>query len=67
MLTTASMVQMGKVYGNLMVDVQMTNEKLVDRAIRIVQKATDCDKETAEKHLKPHNLLKSLSLVFLLL
>lgn len=52
MLTTASMVQMGKVYGNLMVDVQMTNEKLVDRAIRIVQKATDCDKETAEKALK---------------
>ncbi len=52
MLTTASMVQMGKVYGNLMVDVQMTNEKLVDRAIRIVQKATDCDKKTAEKALK---------------
>lgn len=52
MLTTASMVQMGKVYGNLMVDVQMTNEKLVDRAIRIVVKATGASNEEAEKALK---------------
>ncbi len=51
MLSTASMVGVGKVYGNLMVDVQLTNEKLVDRAKRIVMEATDCDYETAEKKL----------------
>lgn len=48
MLSTASMVGLGKVYGNLMVDVRPTNIKLVDRAIRIVQEATGCDRETAE-------------------
>lgn len=52
MLTTASMVQIGKVFGNLMVDVQMTNAKLVDRAVRIIQKATNCSPEKATKALK---------------
>lgn len=40
MISTAAMVRLGKVYGNLMVDVQPTNEKLVDRAVRIVAEAT---------------------------
>ena len=39
MLTTLTMVQLGKVYGNLMVDMRPTNQKLQDRAVRIVQKA----------------------------
>ena len=43
MLTTLTMVQLGKVYGNLMVDMRATNQKLQDRAIRIVQKALDLD------------------------
>lgn len=51
MLSTASMVGIGKVYGNLMVDVQLTNEKLVERAKRIVMEATSCDYVTAEKYL----------------
>ncbi|WP_440714032.1 N-acetylmuramic acid 6-phosphate etherase [Gordonia sp. FQ] len=42
MISTASMVQVGKVYGNLMVDVMPTNEKLVARAQRIVAEATGC-------------------------
>ncbi len=41
MLTTLTMVQLGKVYGNLMVDMRPTNQKLQDRAVRIVQKALD--------------------------
>jgi N-acetylmuramic acid 6-phosphate etherase len=41
MLTTGTMVKLGKTYGNLMVDVQATNDKLRDRAIRIVAAATD--------------------------
>ncbi|SHO55245.1 N-acetylmuramic acid 6-phosphate etherase [Vibrio quintilis] len=51
MLTTASMIRLGKSYQNLMVDVQATNKKLEARAIRIVMQATDCDKPTAEKLL----------------
>ena len=51
MLSTASMVQIGKAYTNLMVDVQMTNFKLVDRAIRIVQIATGASTEEVKKAL----------------
>ncbi|MFC9894671.1 N-acetylmuramic acid 6-phosphate etherase [Nocardia sp. NPDC127579] len=47
MLTTATMVQDGKVYGNLMVDLHPTNAKLVDRARRIVAEATGVDLPTA--------------------
>ena len=46
MLSTATMVRLGKVYGNLMVDVRATNAKLVDRAQRIVAEATGADLET---------------------
>ncbi|EKO3486524.1 N-acetylmuramic acid 6-phosphate etherase [Vibrio fluvialis] len=48
MLTTASMIRLGKSYQNLMVDVKATNKKLVARAVRIVMQATDCDRYTAE-------------------
>lgn len=51
MLTTASMILMGKCYQNLMVDVQASNEKLKARAIRIVMQATDCSREMAENVL----------------
>ncbi|MEC3952578.1 N-acetylmuramic acid 6-phosphate etherase [Nocardia sp. CDC153] len=47
MLTTATMVRSGKVYGNLMVDLNPTNAKLTDRARRIVAAATDLDLPTA--------------------
>lgn len=49
MLSTVSMVQIGKVYKNLMVDVQPTNEKLEERSKRIIMQATECDYEVAEK------------------
>ena len=51
MISTASMVGVGKVYGNLMVDVRATNEKLVERAKRIVMEATGASYEEAEKTL----------------
>lgn len=47
MISTAAMVRSGKVYGNLMVDVRPTNDKLVDRARRIVVEATGCDETAA--------------------
>lgn len=49
MLSTVSMVQIGKVYQNLMVDVQPTNLKLEERSKRIIMQATDCDYETASQ------------------
>lgn len=52
MLSTAAMIGLGKVYGNLMVDVQLSNEKLVERAKRIIMEATSCDLQTAEKTLE---------------
>ncbi|QNS14872.1 N-acetylmuramic acid 6-phosphate etherase [Mannheimia bovis] len=52
MLTTTSMILIGKCYQNLMVDVQATNEKLKARAIRIVMQATECEQELAESTLK---------------
>jgi N-acetylmuramic acid 6-phosphate etherase len=52
MLTTASMIRTGKTYGNLMVDVQPTSEKLKDRARRILTMATGVDYEAAGKLLK---------------
>lgn len=52
MLTTASMILIGKCYQNLMVDVQASNEKLKARAIRIVMQATDCEQNVAETTLK---------------
>ena len=47
MLTTASMVKIGKCYQNLMVDVVASNEKLAARAINIVSQATGCTRQTA--------------------
>ena len=47
MISTGSMVQIGKVYQNLMVDVQQTNEKLVTRAQNIVMAATECTRDEA--------------------
>jgi len=52
MLTTASMVRSGKTYGNLMVDVQPTSEKLKDRARRILMIAAGIDYDAAGKLLK---------------
>lgn len=51
MLTTGSMIRSGKVYGNLMVDVEATNAKLVQRQVDIVMQATDCERSTAIKAL----------------
>lgn len=66
MLTTASMILMGKCYQNLMVDVQASNEKLKARAIRIVMQATDCDKAIAEETLKQADQNAKLAIMMLL-
>ena len=52
MISTAAMVGLGKVYQNLMVDVEPSNAKLVVRARHIVMEATGCDEATAEATLR---------------
>lgn len=52
MLSTGAMVRLGKTYGNLMVDVQATNAKLVERSLRIVRAITGCSREEAESALE---------------
>lgn len=55
MLSTGSMIKDGKVFGNLMVDVQATNEKLIERQKKIVMEATECSREIAEQALNATN------------
>lgn len=66
MLSTGSMIKLGKVYGNLMVDVQSTNEKLVERAKKIVSEATGVDTETAAIYLKETNSNVKLAIFMIL-
>jgi N-acetylmuramic acid 6-phosphate etherase len=66
MLSTASMVKMGKVYENLMVDLNASNQKLEARAIRIVMQATGCDKQTASSALEQANNSAKLAILILL-
>ena len=51
MLSTAAMVRLGKVYENMMVDLKLTNEKLVERSRRIVMLATGCTYDEARATL----------------
>jgi N-acetylmuramic acid 6-phosphate etherase len=52
MISTAAMTRLGYVYGNLMVNVWTKNEKLIQRAVRIVEQATGADHESAARALK---------------
>lgn len=51
MITTGAMIRSGKVYSNLMVDVEATNAKLIQRQVNIVVEATECSPEEAEEAL----------------
>ena len=58
MLSTASMIKMGKVYQNLMIDVQMSNEKLVKRAEGILEMALGISNEEAKQSLIKYKTVK---------
>jgi N-acetylmuramic acid 6-phosphate etherase len=51
MISTGVMVRTGAVYGNLMVNIKPTNDKLIDRAHRIIMAATGCDRYAATRLL----------------
>lgn len=67
MISTASMIRIGKVYENLMVDVQPSNKKLVDRSHRIIMEATGVDFATASKYfsLANGNVKAAIIMIFL--
>lgn len=66
MLSTISMIRLGKVYKNLMVDVTPINEKLINRAERIVSLATGISKEKVRKLLKEANMDTKVAIVMAL-
>ena len=67
LLSTCVMIKLGKVYGNLMVDVKASNEKLVHRAISIVCTVTGETEETARKALEKCGFSCKTAIVMLLL
>ena len=66
MLSTVSMIGIGKVYNNLMVDVKPTNEKLVERSKRIIMEATNCEYDTAAEYFINADENVKLAIVMLL-
>lgn len=67
MISTVSMIKLGKTYGNLMVDLQVSNIKLRDRAIRIIQAATSCDFKRAQEALQESKDQVKAAIVMILL
>lgn len=67
MISTASMIGVGKVYKNLMVDVQSTNEKLVERSKRIIVEATGVSYEVAADYYEKANRNVKVAIVMALL
>ena len=65
MLSTGAMARLGLVYGNLMVNVQILNHKLVERGLAILEKAADVDRSTAAKTLKAADNQVAVALIML--
>ena len=66
MISTISMIGIGKVFNNLMVDVKPTNEKLIERSKRIIMQATEVDYQTAEKYFNEADKNVKLAIVMIL-
>ncbi|WP_276903378.1 N-acetylmuramic acid 6-phosphate etherase [Frischella perrara] len=67
MLTTASMIKIGKVFSNLMVDVEASNAKLIERQIQIVIEATSCSRQQAINALAQCNRQCKTAIIMLLM
>lgn len=65
MLSTGAMARLGYVYGNLMVNVQILNRKLVERGLAILEKAAGVDRESAAKTLKAADNHVAVALIML--
>ncbi|MEQ9231768.1 MAG: N-acetylmuramic acid 6-phosphate etherase, partial [Cyclobacteriaceae bacterium] len=58
MISTAVMIGLGRVKGNKMVDMQLSNNKLVQRGIRMIVEQLEVDEKTAEQLLKKHGSVR---------
>lgn len=67
MITTAAMIRIGKVYGNLMVDLTPVNRKLVERSKRLIRQATGCSREEAERAFEESGKKPKLAILMVLL
>ena len=67
MLTTASMIRLGKVFNNLMVDLRPVNRKLVERSKRIVRQATGCTVEEAARAFEASGRKPKIAIIMVLL
>jgi N-acetylmuramic acid 6-phosphate etherase len=67
MISTVTMIRLGKTFGNLMVDLQITNQKLQDRALRIIQNATGATKSEAAKALEESGQMVKVAILMILL
>ncbi len=67
MITTASMIRLGKVFNNLMVDLVPVNSKLVNRSKRLIMQICNCDEKTAAKAFKDCGKKPKTAIVSLLL
>lgn len=65
MLTTCTMVKLGKTYNNLMVDLKASNIKLRDRSVRIIQAATGVDADTAAAYLESASMSCKLAIMMI--
>lgn len=65
MISTTTMIKLGRVKGNKMVDMQLSNNKLVDRGTRMIMSETGTDAQTAEKLLKEHGSVRMAIEAFL--
>ena len=63
MISTTTMIKLGKVYGNLMVDLMAVNKKLIDRGTRIIMQLTGLDYDSANKLLEEADRSVKLALV----
>jgi N-acetylmuramic acid 6-phosphate etherase len=59
MISTAVMIRLGRVQGNRMVDMQLSNHKLVDRATLMVMDLAGVERDMAEKLLKAHGNVRN--------
>lgn len=60
MISTATMIQLGKIKGNKMVDMQLSNDKLVDRGVKMIMSELNISYETAEILLKKHKSVRNV-------
>jgi N-acetylmuramic acid 6-phosphate etherase len=67
MITTASMIRLGKVYRNLMIDLRPLNRKLVERSKNLIVKAAGCDRATAEKAFEDSGRKPKIAILMVLL